>query len=43
MLSADATPASMDRLIDTGIAAYLTKPLRMESFLGTLRAALARV
>jgi PAS domain S-box-containing protein len=43
VLSADATPASMDRLSDTGIAAYLTKPLRMEAFLGTLRAALTRV
>jgi CheY-like chemotaxis protein len=43
VLSADATPASMDCLSDTGIAAYLTKPLRMEAFLGTLRAALTGV
>ena len=41
VLSADATPGSMDRLAETRIAAYLTKPLRMETFLETLRAALA--
>ena len=40
VLSADATPGSMDRLAETRIAAYLTKPLRMETFLETLRAAL---
>jgi PAS domain S-box-containing protein len=40
MLSADATPGQMERLEAAGAFAYLTKPLRIETFIDTLQEAL---
>ncbi len=42
VLSADATPAQVERVESEGIVAYLTKPLNIGLFLDTLRVALAR-
>ena len=36
VVSADATPATLDRLRAAGADAYLTKPLDVEEFLGTV-------
>jgi PAS domain S-box-containing protein len=36
VVSADATPASLERLSAAGVSAYLTKPLDVGEFLGTL-------
>lgn len=33
MISADATPGQVSRLLRTGVAAYLTKPLNVERLL----------
>jgi CheY-like chemotaxis protein/anti-sigma regulatory factor (Ser/Thr protein kinase) len=38
VLSADATPAQLERLLAAGAVAYLTKPLDVESLLATIRA-----
>ncbi len=37
VLSADATPAQFERLLAAGAAAYLTKPIHVESLLDTIR------
>jgi CheY-like chemotaxis protein len=36
MVTADATPRQIDRLLDAGARAYLTKPLDVEGFLALL-------
>ena len=41
MVSADATPAQVQRLLGYGAAAYLTKPLEIAAFLHTVDEALA--
>jgi PAS domain S-box-containing protein len=41
MVSADATTRTIDELISAGASAYLTKPLDVEEFLGTLQRFLA--
>jgi DNA-binding NarL/FixJ family response regulator len=42
VLSADATPSQVDRLLASGAAAYITKPLDVQLFLQVLDAALQR-
>ena len=37
VLSADATPAQVERLLAAGAAGYLTKPIDVESLLSTVR------
>ena len=41
VISADATPAQIERLLAAGARAYLTKPLDVEEFLRTTEAALS--
>jgi CheY-like chemotaxis protein len=36
ILSADATPARMQHLLDSGAHAYITKPLDVRTFLQTV-------
>ena len=37
VLSADATPAQLEKLLAAGAAAYLTKPIDVESLLNTVQ------
>ena len=37
VLSADATPRQMDRMLNAGASRYLTKPLDVARFIGVLR------
>jgi CheY-like chemotaxis protein len=36
VISADATAASSERMISKGVSAFLTKPLDIQEFVGTL-------
>jgi CheY-like chemotaxis protein len=42
VLSADATPSQVDRLLASGAVAYITKPLDVHHFLQVLDATLQR-
>ena len=42
VLSADAIPAQVERLLAQGIVDYVTKPIEIERFLGAMRRALGR-